>query len=67
MSAEAARAAEVLAQLSSTPRLIAFAELVRRGRQGATIAELSYLLDVPAAEAGDALARPRSDQGQAAV
>jgi hypothetical protein len=57
MSAEAARAAELLTQLSSPPRLIAFAELVRRGPQGATIAELAYLLDVPAAKAGEALAR----------
>jgi DNA-binding transcriptional ArsR family regulator len=57
MSAEAARAAEVLAQLSSPPRLIAFAELVRRGKEGATIAELAYLLDVPAPQAGELLAR----------
>jgi hypothetical protein len=57
MSAEAARAAEVLAQLSSPPRLIAFAELVRRGTEGATIAELAYLLDVPAQQAGETLAR----------
>jgi DNA-binding IclR family transcriptional regulator len=57
MSADAARAAEFLAQLSNPPRLLAFAELVRRGRQGATIAELAYLLDVPAAQAGELLAR----------
>ena len=57
MSAEAARAAEVLAQLSSTPRLIAYAELVRRGKEGATIAELAYLLDVKKPEAGELLAR----------
>ena len=57
MSVEAARAAEVLAQLSSTPRLLAFAELARRGREGATIAELAYLLDVPVSEAGELLAR----------
>ena len=57
MSAEAARAAELLAQLSSPPRLIAFAELVRRGSEGATIAELAHLLDVPPAQAGELLAR----------
>lgn len=52
-----ARAGEVLAQLSSQPRLLAFAELARRGKEGATIAELSYAIDVPRATAGDALAR----------
>lgn len=57
MSAEAARAAELLAQLANPPRLIAYAELVRRGQEGATIAELAYLLDVPAAKAGETLAR----------
>ena len=57
MSVEAARAAEVLAQLSSPPRLLAFAELVRRGPQGATLAELAYALDVPVPKAGDACAR----------
>ncbi|GIE98907.1 DUF2087 domain-containing protein [Paractinoplanes rishiriensis] len=57
MSAEAARAAEVLAQLSSPPRLLAYAELVRRGKEGATIAELAYLLDVKPPQAGELLAR----------
>jgi hypothetical protein len=32
MSADAARAAEILSQLSSPPRLAAYAELVRRGQ-----------------------------------
>jgi hypothetical protein len=57
MSAEAARAAEVLAHLASPPRLLAFAELVRRGQDGVTLAELSYALDIPRAQAGDHCAR----------
>ncbi len=57
MSADAARAAEVLAQLSSPARLIAYAELVRRDSEGATLAELAHLLDVPVQQAGEALAR----------
>jgi DNA-binding transcriptional ArsR family regulator len=57
MSAEAARAAEMLAQLSSPARLSAYAELVRRGQEGATLAELAYVLDVPVPQAGEALAR----------
>jgi hypothetical protein len=57
MSLEAARAADVLAQLSSPPRLLAYAELIRRGQDGATLAELSYALDLPVPKAGDALAR----------
>jgi hypothetical protein len=57
MSLEAARAADVLAQLSSPTRLLAFAELVRRGNEGATLAELTYLLDLPKAQVGDAMAR----------
>jgi hypothetical protein len=57
MSVEAARAAEVLTQLSSPPRLLAFAELVRRGAEGATPAELSYALELPLPKAGDACAR----------
>jgi hypothetical protein len=36
MSRDAARAAEVLAQLSSPPRLLAFAEMVRRGDRAGT-------------------------------
>jgi hypothetical protein len=57
MSVEAARAAEALAHLSSPPRLLAYAELVRRGKEGATLAELAYLLDVPFPQAGEELAR----------
>jgi len=56
-SAGAARAAEILAQLSAPPRLAAFAELVRRGKEGATLAELAYALDVPVQQAGEACAR----------
>jgi len=57
MPAEAARAAEVLTQLSSQSRLLAFAELVRHGEQGATLAELAYALDLPLPKAGNACAR----------
>jgi hypothetical protein len=57
MSLEAARAAEILAQLSEPTRLSAFAELVRRGSDGATLAELTYALDVPLPKTGDACAR----------
>jgi hypothetical protein len=57
MSLEAARAAEILAQLSSQPRLLALAELTRRGAEGATLAELSYALDLPLPKTGDACAR----------
>lgn len=57
MSLEAARAAEVLAALSSPVRLSAFAELTRRGREGVTIAELAYALDESKPVTGDALAR----------
>ena len=57
MSLEAARAAEILAQLSVPDRLSALAELVRRGAEGATIAELGGTLDLPRPRAGDALAR----------
>src|SRR4051794_41760047 len=56
-SADAARAAEILAQLAAPPRLAAFAELVRRGKEGATLAELAYALDVPVQQAGEACAR----------
>src|SRR3954462_1505601 len=56
-AADAARAAEVLAQLSAPPRLAAFAELVRRGQEGASLAELAYALDVPVQQAGEACAR----------
>ncbi|NMO57403.1 DUF2087 domain-containing protein [Actinoplanes sp. TBRC 11911] len=57
MSADAARAAEMLSQLSAPQRLAAFAELVRRGAEGATIAELAYTLDVPVQKSGELLAR----------
>ena len=57
MSADAAHAAEILSQLANPARLSAFAELVRRGGEGATIAELAYALDVPVQKAGEALAR----------
>ncbi|MCA2217218.1 DUF2087 domain-containing protein [Jidongwangia harbinensis] len=57
MSLEAARAAEILAQLSEPARLRAFAELVHRGAEGATLAELTYALDLPLPKTGDACAR----------
>ncbi|GAA2639212.1 DUF2087 domain-containing protein [Paractinoplanes durhamensis] len=57
MSAEAARASEFLSQLAVPARLAAFAELARRGQEGATLAELAYTLDVPIQEAGELLAR----------
>jgi DNA-binding IclR family transcriptional regulator len=57
MSVEAARAAEVLAQLSVPDRLLALAELVRRGKEGASLAELSYAMDMPLPKVGDACAR----------
>jgi hypothetical protein len=57
MSVDAARAAEILAQLSSQTRLLAFAELTRRGKDGATLAELTYALDLPLPKTGDACAR----------
>jgi DNA-binding transcriptional ArsR family regulator len=56
-SAGAARAAEILAQLAVPERLAAYAELARRGSEGATIAELAYPLDVPVQKAGELLAR----------
>jgi hypothetical protein len=57
VSLEAARAAEILAQLTSRPRLLAYAELVRRGKDGATLTELSDVLDLRLPETGDACAR----------
>lgn len=57
MSLEAARAADVLAALSSPVRLSALAELTRRGPEGATIAELAYALDASVPQTGDACAR----------
>jgi hypothetical protein len=57
MSLAAARAADILAQLSDPTRLRAFAELAHRGQEGATLAELSYALDLPRPRTGDACAR----------
>ncbi|MEU4222271.1 DUF2087 domain-containing protein [Actinoplanes sp. NPDC026623] len=57
MSLEAARAADVLAQLCDRNRLLAFAELVRRGDDGATLSDLARALDLPLPKAGDACAR----------
>jgi hypothetical protein len=57
MSVDAAHAAEVLAQLSVPVRLLALAELVRCGKDGASLAELAYRLDLPLPEVGDACAR----------
>ena len=57
MSLEAARAAEILTQLSGRTRLLALAELVRCGKDGASLAELAYRLELPLPETGDACAR----------
>lgn len=57
MSVEAARAAALLLQLSVPNRLRAYAELVRHGSQGVTIAELSIHLDLPRSEIGELLGR----------
>ncbi|MEV8510255.1 DUF2087 domain-containing protein [Actinoplanes sp. NPDC051475] len=57
MSVEAARAADVLTQLSGEVRLLTLAELVRRGREGASVGELRWALDLPLAKVGDACAR----------
>ncbi|MBM2616440.1 DUF2087 domain-containing protein [Actinoplanes sp. LDG1-06] len=57
MSSEAARAAEILSQLATPLRLRAYAELVHRGAEGASIAELAYTLDVTVQVAGETLAR----------
>jgi hypothetical protein len=57
MSLEAARAAEVLAQLSSPQRLRAFAELVRHGKDGVSLNELSIVMDLPLPKVADACAR----------
>jgi hypothetical protein len=57
MSADAARAAEILSLLSTPDRLIAFAELARRGKEGASIAEIAYAMDAPLPAAGEACAR----------
>lgn len=57
MSAEAARAAEILAQLAVDSRLLALAELVRCGKDGASLRELAYRLDWTLPDTGDACAR----------
>ena len=57
MSADAARAAEILSQLASPARLAAFADLVRRGSEGATIAELAYAVEQTVQETGAVLAK----------
>jgi hypothetical protein len=57
MSVEAARAAELLTQLSSRPRLLALAELIRCGKDSASLAELAYRLEMSLPETGDACAR----------
>jgi len=57
MSIDAARAAEILSLLSSRDRLIAFAELARRGQEGASLAEIAYAMDAPLQTAGEACAR----------
>jgi hypothetical protein len=57
MSADAARAAEILSVLSSPLRLRAFAALAERIPHGCSLTELAYALDVPLPEAGEAAAR----------
>ena len=57
MSLEAARAADVLAALSSPIRLSALAELTRRGRDGATISQLAEAVRATVPQTGDACAR----------
>ncbi|WP_229075965.1 DUF2087 domain-containing protein [Actinoplanes sp. DH11] len=57
MSDSVARAAEILMQLAHPPRLRAFTELAIRGNEGVTIAELTYLLDLPKAQVGELLGR----------
>jgi hypothetical protein len=56
-SARVAQTAEMLAQLAVPLRLYTFSELVRRGQEGGTLAELAYTLDRSKAEIGDACAR----------
>ena len=57
MSADAARAAEILSLLSSPLRLRAFAALAERIPHGCSLTELAYALDVGLPEAGEAAAR----------
>jgi hypothetical protein len=57
MSVQAARAAEILMQLSHPARLRAYAELVRAGNDGATLFELSIHLDLPTSEVGELCGR----------
>ncbi|MEU4420184.1 DUF2087 domain-containing protein [Actinoplanes sp. NPDC024001] len=57
MSAQAARAAEILMQLSNPTRLRAFAELVKEGNNGASLFELSIHLDLPKPEVAEVCGR----------
>lgn len=57
MSVPAAHASGLLLLLSHPARLRAFAELVRHGRDGCTIAEMSIHLDLPKPEVGELLGR----------
>ncbi|MDI6105807.1 DUF2087 domain-containing protein [Actinoplanes sp. NEAU-A12] len=57
MSREAAHAAGLLTLLSHPARLRAFAELVRHGKDGVTIFEMSIHLDLPRPEVADLLGR----------
>jgi len=52
-----ARAADLLSLMSDETRLLILAELVRRGRTGATLPELSQALGLPLPKVGDACAR----------
>ena len=52
MSAEAARAAEMLTQLTRPARLAVLAELALRGEAGVTLAESASALDLPLPRAG---------------
>lgn len=57
MTAAAARAAEILTQLSSPQRLLVLAELARHGPDGITLAELAPATGLPLPKAADACAR----------
>lgn len=54
MSADAARAAEILSLLSSPLRLRAFAVLAERRHEGCSLAELAYRLDETLPKTGEA-------------
>jgi uncharacterized protein DUF2087 len=51
------RAAEVLSQLSNPTRLCLLGELVRRGDDGATLADLAAALELPVMKVGDACSK----------